>query len=139
MTSILLELEQGELVACLACRKLLLRPASMLGEDCILVFSEAINRGFKTWISAISHCDHGVTPEPTSFRPPYWRSAECPLKFLGAHFRQPVECRVHQPIARLKFCRSPRRRPAIPWTHILADVASKDMSTHCAPNFFRNH
>ena len=46
MTSILLELEQGELVACLACRKLLLRPASMLGEDCILVFSEAINRGF---------------------------------------------------------------------------------------------
>ena len=130
MTSILLELEQGELVACLACRKLLLRPASMLGEDWILVFSEAINHGFKTWISAISYRDHGVTPESTSFRPLYWRSAECPLKFLGAHFRQPVERRIHQSFSRFKFCCSRSGRLAIPGTHILTDVASKDMPTH---------
>src|SRR5438552_18394530 len=100
MTSILLELEQGELVACLACRKLLLRPASMLGEDWILVFSEAVNHGVKTWISAISYRDDGVTPESTSFRPLYWTSPECPSKFLRAHCPQPVELRIRHSLSR---------------------------------------
>src|SRR5438105_5708245 len=100
----------------------------MLCDDWILVFGQLIEHRVETWISAIPHCDRGISPQPASFCPTHGGPAESLFKFFAADFRQPVERRIHQPFARLKFCGSRSRGGlAIPGTHILTDIAPKDV------------
>src|ERR1044071_800247 len=116
-------------------------PFRMLGDHSIRPRGHVLQIRQECLVSAIAHGDGHVPPESGIFRTFYRRSAKCLAISFFVHLRQPAQIRMVKPLLWLKLRQgSGRRVPSfiVPWTNILADIATEYVVPNGRPELFRD-
>src|SRR5208337_1356225 len=122
----------------LASQKLAQRPARALGHNRIFISRQLFELRDKAALAAVSHRNDCISSQAGTFRAANRRAPKFFTELLSRHLGQPIQHRIDESFARLKLRCPGRRRLAIPWTHVLANVTPKNMPPHALPHFVRD-
>src|SRR4029077_5695858 len=118
--------------------KLLRRPQGAFCDHGIFVIAELFQRRQKFAIAAVAHRNRGISFQAAQFRTPDGGAAERFAEVFRRHLGPPLQCRVDEVFARLKFRGGAYRSFAVPRADVLADVAAEDVPAHAFAQFIRN-
>src|SRR5690348_5595695 len=104
----------------------------------IIVLCHLFEQRDQRRIAGVSDCDRNVSTEAGILCPLDRRAAKHGTKVLACHLRHLAQFRIHQLGSRLELEKGSDWRLAVPWTHILTDVAAKDMAADPFTQLRRN-